>query len=165
MPSRTQRHALIVDVLGGGPVPSQDALLARLAGLGVRTTQATLSRDLRELGVVKGPEGYRMPIASRPGRAHAPVRGLAATGALERVVGQYVVSVKVGVGLVVLKTGPGHAQVVALEFDRTPPSGVIGTVGGDDTIFIAVDDADRGETLAAELRATAGLVPDVGGEA
>lgn len=164
MPSRPQRHALITEVLAEGPVPSQDALLARLLGLGVRTTQATLSRDLRELGVVKGPEGYLLPGAPSGPAARRRVRGLAATGSLERVVGQYVVSVKTGVGLVVLKTGPGHAQVVALELDRVPPAGVIGTVGGDDTVFVAVSDAERVETLASEMRAMAGLI-GFGGEA
>lgn len=156
MATRPQRHALIAAVLGEGSVRSQDALLARLAERGVATTQATLSRDLREMGVLKGPEGYRLA-----GAAPAPVRGLAATGALERVVSQYVIAIREGVGLIVLKTGPGHAQVVALEFDRTPLNGVIGTVGGDDTVFIATDTLQRVGSLAKELREVAGLGTEV----
>lgn len=156
MGERVKRQAVIAGLLAGGPVATQDALLAALAEAGVRTTQATLSRDLREMGVVKGAAGYVLPDAGSP-RGWSPVPGVASTGALERVLKAYLVSVAAGVGQVVCKTAPGHAQVVALELDRTPPAGVLGTVGGDDTVFVAVDSTDRVRTLHDELLGMAGL--------
>ncbi len=153
MPSVSQRQALIRDILSEQAVPNQDRLGALLRARGVKATQATISRDLRELGVVKGPGGYQMPAAPTRKR----LRGLAATGALERVVRQYVVSVEESLAMVVMRTGPGHAQVVALELDRTPPVGVVGTIAGDDTMFLAVkSESDRG-AVASAMREMAGL--------
>jgi transcriptional regulator of arginine metabolism len=66
-------------------------------------------------------------------------------------------AVRPGVGLVVCTTAPGHAQVIALELDRSPLAGVIGTVGGDDTVFVAVNHSERVASLADELRSLGGL--------
>ena len=153
MASVAQRQALIREILADHLVPSQDRLGELLLERGVKATQATISRDLRELGVVKGPEGYQLPAA--PPRKR--LRGLAATGALERVIRQYVVSVEEALSMVVLRTGPGHAQVVALELDRTPPEGVVGTIAGDDTMFLAVKSEADLRSLAASMREMAGL--------
>ena len=153
MSNVAQRQALIRAILRDHAVTSQDGLAELLLARGVRATQATISRDLRELGVVKGPDGYQMPTAAPRKR----LRGLAATGALERVVRQYVVGVDVAVGIVVMRTGPGHAQVVALEFDRTPPEGVVGTLGGDDTVFLACATAEAVGEIASMVREMAGL--------
>lgn len=185
--TRSGRLNLITELLSRGPVANQEALVVLLGERGVTTTQATLSRDLRELGVVKTAEGYVLPsgvlevagggaaggsvggagadrgvgggsstepegVGARPG-----LRGLAATGSLVRALSGHLTGVREGVGLVVCTTAPGHAQVIALELDRTPPEGVIGTVGGDDTVFVAVSRAGRVSSLAAELRAMGGL--------
>ncbi|MEQ8770258.1 MAG: hypothetical protein RIB60_07090 [Phycisphaerales bacterium] len=153
MSSVAQRQALIREILADHAVPSQDRLGELLLERGVKATQATISRDLRELGVVKGPDGYQLPAAPTRKR----LRGLAATGALERVVRQYVVGVDEALSMVVVRTGPGHAQVVALELDRTPPEGVVGTIAGDDTMFLAVkSDADLA-LVASAMREMAGL--------
>ena len=166
MGERVKRQAVIAGLLAGGPVSTQEVLLGALAEAGVRTTQATLSRDLREMGVVKSPAGYVLPgpaggvglrVGVDAGRGWSPVPGVAQTNALERVLKAYLVSASAGVGQVVCKTAPGHAQVVALELDRTPPAGVLGTVGGDDTDFVAVDSTERVRTLRDELLQMAGL--------
>jgi transcriptional regulator of arginine metabolism len=170
--ARPRRQAAISEILGLGPVPSQESLLERLAGLGVQTTQATLSRDLREMGVVKTPAGYVLPgrwgvpgwspAASAGGPAEvgdgsAPGGSVGPVGSvLERTLTSFVTRVVPGVGLVVLHTVPGHASVVALELDRTPPAGVIGTVAGDDAVFVAVDEQARARSLAREIERLSG---------
>jgi len=157
---RAKRQSLILDLLATEPLRNQEALVAALADRGVKTTQATLSRDLRELGVVKGAGGYMLPSSDQPQRDPAySSGGLQATRSLERALRSHLLTATPGVGMVICKTAPGHAQVVALELDRTPPAGVIGTVGGDDTIFVAVNEPARVESLTTELVALAGLTP------
>ncbi|MEM9065683.1 MAG: arginine repressor [Planctomycetota bacterium] len=149
MSARAKRHNLIAVLLAKAPIASQDALQRVLASEGITTTQATLSRDLRELGVVKGPTGYILPGAMSP-ESWGAFSGQSAEllpDPVRRAVRDYVISVQPGVGLVVLKTGPGHAQVVALEMDRFPPPGVAGTIAGDDTIFVALTSAESVEPL------------------
>ncbi|MFG0327461.1 MAG: arginine repressor [Phycisphaerales bacterium JB037] len=159
MTDRQRRQALICRILAGGPIASQEALVARLASVGVHTTQATLSRDLRDLGVLKGPDGYILPEATaEPARAlpRVPEPDLR-YDSLARVVSQYLVSVAGGVGQVVIHTNPGHAQLIALELDRFPPKGVLGTIAGDDTIFVAVASPERVASFVEELEEMAGL--------
>ena len=147
MAGRARRQARLLDLLRAGPVESQDRLQALLAADGIQATQATISRDLRELGVLKGANGYVLP------EGHERSEGAALARALE----SFLVSAKAAGVLVVLRTGPGHAQVIALELDRTPPSGVLGTIAGDDTIFVATESDTRARDLADEMRAMAGL--------
>jgi len=138
-----------MDLLRARPVDSQERLQSLLAADGIRATQATISRDLRDLGVMKGADGYVLP--SNEQRVDRP------SAALTRVVQSFLVSAKATGVLVVLRTGPGHAQVIALELDRQPPAGVLGTIAGDDSIFVAVESDTRAEDLAGELRSIAGL--------
>lgn len=153
MDVRDRRRRLIMEILSRGPVRSQHALLAALAEQGIETTQATLSRDLRDLAIVKSPRGYLAPGAARvgaldTGEEHAMLRS---------VLNAYLLSAEVAGTLVVCKTSPGGAMAVAVELDRNPPEGVVGTVGGDDTIFIATRSAAAAGTLARVIRETAGL--------
>ncbi|MBX3364169.1 MAG: arginine repressor [Phycisphaeraceae bacterium] len=150
MDHRPRRQALIASILRRQHVESQDQLQAILAEQGITVAQATLSRDLRALGVVKGPSGYFLPDQPGPLPAYEP-------GALARTLGMFVRSVDVGGNLVVLRTGPGHAQIVALELDRSPPENILGTIAGDDTIFIAARSENRAQQLAESLRRNAGL--------
>lgn len=137
---RARRQQLISDLLSREMVPSQERLRVLLAERGIEATQATLSRDLREMGVVKGPAGYVLL-----GQAYEVVQpaadpardGSVIAESLDRVMGEYVVSAVRAGNLVVLKTPPGHAQIVAVELDRRTPHGIAGTVAGDDTIFVA----------------------------
>ncbi|MEM9035132.1 MAG: arginine repressor [Actinomycetota bacterium] len=151
---KPQRQHAIERLLGDHAVGSQAALVELLATQGIDATQATVSRDLEELGAVKvrvpgGESVYAIPEVAH--HRHAP------DDHLRRVLSDWVVSVVVASPLVVLKTPPGSAHVVASALDRSQRSDVAGTVAGDDTIFIAVTDATPATVLAHELRDLAGL--------
>ena len=154
---RDRRHRVIEQILAEGPVASQELLLAELARRGIKTTQATLSRDLRDLGVLKGPNGYMLPGAINGGPADGSglrpktTRMEMGRASIARVLARYVNSVSKGVGQVVLRTNPGYANLVALELDRFPPAGVLGTIAGDDTIFVAVDTPERVDWLVEQF--------------
>lgn len=124
---------LIVDLLGRGPVLTQEELAEALADAGEAVTQATVSRDLAAVGAVRSAEGYRLGGVSSG--SHGELGG--APGELYGVVRRHVISAKVAHAMVVVRTAPGHAQMVASAFDRWPPEGCEGTVAGDDTIFLA----------------------------
>jgi transcriptional regulator of arginine metabolism len=145
-PSPLQRRARIAALIGANQVWSQQELadlLRRREGIAV--TQATLSRDLTELGVVKGPAGYM--LAGAPGALPAGDREAVLTAALR----QHLLSVTRGGTLVVLKTPSGHANSLAIELDRAGLPGTLGTIAGDDTIFVAAKDADAASALARTL--------------
>jgi len=146
VPSPLQRRARIVALVGSNQVWSQQELsdlLRRREGIAV--TQATLSRDLAELGVVKGPAGYMLPGA--PSALPPADREAFLATALR----QHLVSVSRGGTLVVLKTPSGHANSLAIELDRAGLAGILGTIAGDDTIFVAAKDSDAAATLARTL--------------
>lgn len=147
--SRARRHDAILRLLSAGPVAGQDALRAALAAQGIEVAQGTLSRDLRELGAFRGPSGYVLGAGVR--------EQAAGTVALAGQLAQHVVGVAAAQGLVVLRTTPGSAGVVALELDRHPPRGVAGTVAGDDTVFVAVSARASARLLAERLMVSAGL--------
>ncbi|MEM1331436.1 MAG: arginine repressor [Planctomycetota bacterium] len=161
MQQRARRQQRIASLIGERRIASQAELLDALAEDGIAATQATLSRDLRDLGVVKGPGGYALL-----GRAHealevagpdaggvstADVASAELTPRVESVVATYALSAATAGNLVVVKTGPGLAQLVALEFDRQPPHGVVGTIAGDDTVFVALKTPEGAAELASAL--------------
>jgi len=128
--SKTARHKAILDLLDDGPVESQDSLQQRLERKGYDVGQATLSRDIHELKLVKGPEGYR-----RAGES------LSAEGVLPSVMHlahQFVVEIRQAQNLLVVKTTVGSAQPVAAALDASHWPEVVGTIAGDDTIFAAL---------------------------
>jgi transcriptional regulator of arginine metabolism len=123
----------------------------------VEVTQGTLSRDLRNLGVIKGPQGYTLP--GEPGISPPPPAA-PHESALQATVRLNTVSVETAGNLVVLRTGPGHAQLVALTLDADRGKsidGLVGTVAGDDTIFIAVRSVRLADAAASRLREWSGL--------
>jgi len=138
---------------------SQAELRDLLAEHGISATQATISRDLRELGASKGPGGYFLPRIDVSGHSSQ-----ASEKSLRQVLETYVVSAEPAGNLLVLKTGPGQAQVVALEFDRHPQDGVVGVIAGDDTIFLAMTSVRAAIDLAGKLRTLAKLT-SIGGAA
>ena len=133
------RHRAIQELLGRSPVRSQEELVDLLDQQDIAVTQATLSRDFRELGVVKTAEGYRLPGDVIP----APQNG----DRLPALVREFVRSEVSARNLVVLKTPPGSAQPVALALDQHPPRSVLGTVAGDDTILVVMS----GDAVARAL--------------
>ncbi|MBI1356121.1 MAG: ArgR family transcriptional regulator [Acidobacteria bacterium] len=140
--TKTRRQALLRNVVRRGGLRTQEELGEALAAHGVEVSQVTLSRDLRELGVVKTSEGYREPGALGP----APLENL------ERVVREFLVDALPAQNLVVLKTNPGGAGPVAVALDRAGWPEILGTVAGDDTIFVATASADLALEAANRLR-------------
>ncbi len=156
---QSRRRRIISQVLERGTVRSQEELAKHLRTHGVEATQGTLSRDLRALGVIKGPMGYALA-----GAEFAPVSALGqGTSELELTVRDHVLSAEPAGNLVVLKTLAGHAQPVGLALDRRAPEGIVGTVAGDDTVFIAVRSPRGAARLAAQFRRWSGLAGANGG--
>ncbi|MDQ3573988.1 MAG: arginine repressor [Actinomycetota bacterium] len=152
--AKTQRQHRIARLLEGHVVPSQARLVELLASEGVVATQATVSRDLEELGAVKvrvpgGETVYAIP--------ELPRDQLAPEDHLERVLGDWVVEVAHSANLVVLRTPPGSAHVVGSALDRAGLGEVIGTVAGDDTVLVVAAEAVGGVKVAKRLSALAGL--------
>jgi transcriptional regulator of arginine metabolism len=125
---KRMRQGQILKLIGGEAVANQDELRRRLGQMGVRVTQATLSRDLRELRLVKTAEGYRplSAVAETP----SPVPQLA------RALREFLVEVRPAQNMLVLKTPPGGAQPLAAAVDAEHWKEVAGTLAGDDTVLI-----------------------------
>ena len=149
--TKARRQGMIRSFLRGGPARSQADMLRRLRGAGVRVTQSTLSRDLCDLGLVKGPAGYREADASDDGSA--PQERLRD---LERMMRAYLNDVALAGTLVVLKTSPGLAHALGVALDRAALPEVAGTVAGDDTLFAATPDPSRARALERRLRGLIG---------
>jgi len=150
--STLRRREEIRRVLTQRPVRSQRELGRLLAERGVGATQPTLSRDVRELGLVKGADGYHVPASAS--EAALPDAGSISerrTGKAERLVRAHVLSVEVAGTLIVLRTAPAGAQPVALAIDGAGIDGVVGTIAGDDTIFLAARTGAGARKLARRL--------------
>jgi transcriptional regulator of arginine metabolism len=154
--TRAGRQARIVELVTHCVVHSQTELAALLAGEGIEVTQATLSRDLDELGAVKlrGVDGgalvYVIPEDGSPVRAVA-----GGTARLARVLSELLVSADASANLAVLRTPPGAAHFVASALDRAALTDVVGTIAGDDTILVVAREPGTGEHLAQRIRALA----------
>jgi transcriptional regulator of arginine metabolism len=155
MASKAARHARIVTILNSRRVGSQAELAAALNDEGFEVTQATLSRDLEELGAVKlrTPDGglpsYVVPedgapLTSRTAKDAPPQR-------LARLIDELLVSAQASANLVVLRTPPGAAHFLASAIDRAGLPDVLGTIAGDDTILVVARDPDGGKALAHHL--------------
>lgn len=151
---RTQlaRRTRIANLLAGGQVHSQEELRALLLRDGIAVTQATLSRDLLELGASKvaGADGRQVYLLHAGGP-----EGSAELSRLSRTVHELVVSVECSANIVVVRTPPGAAQYLASALDRSRWDAVLGTVAGDDTVFLVTRDPDGGAAVCAELLAMA----------
>ncbi len=152
MPKNRRQH-LIARLLAEHSVTSQPELVELLGAEGVEATQATVSRDLEDLGAVKvrvaGVDGQIYAIAELPKDQVAPLEHL------RRVLGEWVVDLGVSANLVVVRTPPGSAHVVASALDRTGLPGVLGTVAGDDTVLV-IATAEGGDAVAARIAGLAG---------
>ena len=153
VPTRVARQARIVELITQRAVRSQAELATLLAAEGVDVTQATLSRDLDELGAVKlrGPDGGA-PVYVLPEDGH-PMRGsVGGTSRLARLLAELLVSADVSGNLVVLRTPPGAAQFLASALDRSALHDVVGTIAGDDTVLLVAREGVVGAELAERLR-------------
>jgi len=123
------RRAQILGLLRSESVRTQSDLRRKLAGRGIRVTQATVSRDIEELGVIKTRDGYR---AADSAPMTAPPQPPLAV-----ILKEFVTDVRHAANLVIVKTHPGNAHSVAVGLDAEPWPEIVGTIAGDDTIFVA----------------------------
>jgi transcriptional regulator of arginine metabolism len=151
--AKTQRQHRIALLLEGNAVTSQTQLVDLLATEGVVATQATVSRDLDELGAVKVRTGGGESVYAVPEYEHR----VEPEDHLRRVFGDWVVEVSHSGNLVVVRTPPGSAHVVASAIDRAGLSDIIGTVAGDDTIVVIAAERVGGAAVARQLSDLAGL--------
>jgi transcriptional regulator of arginine metabolism len=153
--SRAARHSKIVALLTGHQVRSQGELAQLLEKAGVHVTQATLSRDLDELGAVKlrTPDGGQSvyvvpedgaPLAARQANDAPPQR-------LARLLGELLISAEASGNLVVLRTPPGASNFLASALDRASLPDILGTIAGDDTILVVSRDPRGGHAVADTL--------------
>ncbi len=147
--NRAGRQARIVAILSTAEVRSQSELAALLAAEGVEVTQATLSRDLEELGAVKlrgADGGTGIYVVPEDG---SPVRGVSGgTDRMSRLLSELVVSTDASGNLTVLRTPPGAAHYLASAIDRAALPQVVGTIAGDDTILVVAREPMTGAELA-----------------
>jgi transcriptional regulator of arginine metabolism len=151
--TRSARQARIAELIAAQDVTSQTHLATLLAGSGIEVTQATLSRDLDELGAVKlrGADGgvgrYVVPDDG------SPVRGVVGgTDRLSRLLAELLVSADHSGNLAVLRTPPGAAHYLASSLDRAALAEVVGCIAGDDTVLVVAREPLDGAGLAALLR-------------
>ncbi len=132
-----KRRAHIVELIAQGQGTSQQSLVDALGALGVSVTQATLSRDLRDLGAQKGPGGYVLP-----GGSESP---------LVKALRTWLTSAVAAQNQVVLGTPPGGASPLAVVLDAAEHSSILGTIAGDDTILIITPSSKLASALAQEF--------------
>jgi transcriptional regulator of arginine metabolism len=154
MSVKQQRQQTIARLIGQREVGNQPQLVELLAGEGITATQATVSRDLDELGAIKvrvpgGQSVYALPEIESD--------RLVPFDQLRRVLGEWVAEVAASANLVVMRTPPGCAHVVASALDRSGLDGLLGTVAGDDTLLCVAAPGVTGDRLAERLRELAGL--------
>ncbi len=134
--NKTYRHGQILRLINRRRITTQEQLAQELASEGVETTQVTLSRDMRELGLVKTGDGYRQVLARPAARSVASIAA------------EFLVEARLAQNLIVLKTMPGNANALAVALDQANWPEIVGTVAGDDTVLVIAPDSDT----AAKLR-------------
>ena len=146
MVMKARRKAAILELVDREAITSQEQLRERLRGLGIEATQATISRDIQELGLVKraADGAYR--------RAASEVVAGDAQAALRRAVEEYLRTQETVQQLLVLRTDPGQAQPLAVAIDRARVPEIAGTIGGDDTILVICRSATEAAAIADRFR-------------
>ncbi|MET1035817.1 MAG: arginine repressor [Arthrobacter sp.] len=154
--TKIARQARIKSILGSESVRSQAELAALLAGEGVQVTQATLSRDLVELGAirVRGVDGGLVYAIRSEGGDRTPRTGLTQEvldARLAKLCAELLVTAEASGNIVVLRTPPGAANFLALAIDHSILPDVLGTIAGDDTVVLVTREHDGGEEIAARF--------------
>ncbi len=140
---KTQRQNVIRDLLVKTSVTNQDDLRRKLAGRGIHVTQATLSRDIRELRLVKGPSGYALPNGGDAADDDMPE--------LPGVLGNFGLEVRQAQNLLIVLTTMGGAQPVAAVIDYEEWPDVVGTIAGENTVLIICPDPRKAESVRARI--------------
>ncbi|MGA3488981.1 arginine repressor [Micromonosporaceae bacterium DT55] len=162
--TRAARHARIVELIRGRAIRSQTELAELLAANGAQVTQATLSRDLEELGAVKVRGGDGPAVYVIPEDGHRALREAeAAPARLIRLLRELLNGVDSSGNIAVLRTPPGAAHYLASALDRAGLSEIVGTIAGDDTILVLAREAVGGAALGEKLSAWAGHQDNVEG--
>ena len=154
MSAKARRQQAVTRLIEASEIASQSQLVELLSAEGISATQATVSRDLDDIGAIKirssaGQSVYALPV-------FAPDR-IAPLDQLRRVMGEWVAEVTHSGSIVVVRTPPGCAHVVASALDRSGVEGLIGTVAGDDTMLCVASENVGGQRLAESLRELAGI--------
>jgi transcriptional regulator of arginine metabolism len=136
------RQAQVLKLVRGDSISTQEELAEKLAAAGIDASQVTLSRDIRELGLIKTAAGYHEQNSSGPQHSSDNLR---------RVLQEFLRDLRVAQNLVILKTVPGGAQPVARALDTEDWPEIVGTVAGDDTIFIAAPSTVLAKRLQKKL--------------
>ena len=144
---KARRQSAIVDIIHRSPVRSQEQLRRSMRAAGFDVTQATLSRDIRELGLVKG--GADGAYLAPPTPQRTPPNG---QSLLNRAAADYLARVDRVQQLVLLRTGPGQAPLLGVAIDRARMPEVVGTLAGDDTILVIAPDVRRARTLEKRIK-------------
>ncbi|MFB3827857.1 MAG: arginine repressor [Bryobacteraceae bacterium] len=137
--SKSYRQGQILKLIRSEHIHTQDELAQALKDMGLPATQVTLSRDIRELRLVKTPEGYQELLPEETGPRFT---ALAA---------EFLLDVRLAQNLIVLKTAPGHANTVAVALDNEEWPDVVGTIAGDDTILVITPESGVAEALRKKL--------------
>ena len=141
------RQSVIMEIINERDIETQNQLMAALAERGVKSTQATLSRDIRDMRLVKelGPKGnYRYVAASKQETPDLDIR-------LKKIFKESVISCDIAQNLIVLKTLPGLASGACSTLDGMEVDGLVGTIAGDDTAFIAMKDNSSANSFYKEI--------------
>ncbi len=150
---KSRRQSAIISAVQREPIRSQEQLRRVVKSQGFDVTQATLSRDVRELGLVKGgvDGAYQVSTPAPPSRRPSTATP-AVTSMLQRSMSEYLSRVDQVQQMLVLRTGPGQAQMLAVAIDRAHLPEVVGTIAGDDTILVVSPDVRRARSLVKKLR-------------
>ncbi len=137
--NKSYRQGQIVKLIRSQAVSTQEELAAELKKVGIHATQVTLSRDIRELGLVKTPDGYRQIAPQSTGPDFSTI------------IAEFLQDVRVAQNLLVLKTPPAHASTLAVALDQEEWPEVVGTIAGDDTVLVIAPDAETARSLQGKL--------------
>lgn len=137
--NKSFRQGQILKIIRRQEIYTQDELARELSAFGIQTTQVTLSRDMRELGLVKTAEGYRQLTAE------------ASVPSLRDVANEYLQDIRLAQNLVVLQTSAGHASTLAVTIDRQDLDEVVGTIAGDDTVLVITPHTAAAEDFRGKL--------------
>lgn len=158
-PSKNPRQSRILQIVKTRNIGTQEELVAALQEVGMDVTQATVSRDIKELGIIK--------VATASGeQKYIPMNqsGEGASGRLMKVFTEAVISIDTASSFVIIKTLPGMAQAAAAALDSMHLEDLIGTIAGDDTIFIATHTPDHAENMRDTLIQISNLDPSLQAE-
>jgi transcriptional regulator of arginine metabolism len=144
--TQLSRHGVILELVKHGPLANQDDLRRELSKRGFQVTQATLSRDIHKLGLVKMPQGYTLPQNGAAAATQPAVYGV------ERLFREFVRDVREAQNLLVVKTAVGSAQSVAVAWDAEAWPDVLGTIAGDDTILVICPSRAMARKVAVQIR-------------